>query len=138
MDLGGTSWHRGCCPWCVVPLPMEINLGGLGVHPVPPGLSGAAGALAGDETERLCHVQAFLDFCHLLCNHRGARTSQDFRAGSVSSDLAGAMLPFVCSLGQEAMGKGFDRRQKQTIALLQIYDEWDVIGFFCEDIDLTL
>lgn len=117
---------------------MEINLGGLGIHPVPPGLTGAAGGLSGDETEPWCPVHTFLDFCHLLCNPRGARTSQGFRASSVSSDLAGAMLPFVCSLGQEAVGKGFDRRQKQTIALLQRYDEWDIIGFFCEDIDLTL
>lgn len=36
------------------------------------------------------------------------------------------------------MEKGFDRRQKQTIASLQRYDEWDVIEFFGEDIDLTL
>lgn len=117
---------------------MEINRGGLGVHLVPPGLPGAVGGLAGDKTECLCHVQASLDFCRLLCNHRGARTSRGFRASSVSSDLAGAMLSFVCSLGQEAMGEGFDRRQKQTIALLQRYDEWDIIGFFREDIDLTL
>lgn len=97
---------------------------------MPAGLTGAAGGLAGDETECLCQVHASLDFCRLLCNHRGARTSQAFRASSVSSDLAGATLPFICSLGQEAMGKGFDRRQKQTIALLQRYDEWDIIGFF--------
>lgn len=36
------------------------------------------------------------------------------------------------------MEKGFDSRQKQTIASFQRYDEWDVIEFFGEDIDLTL
>lgn len=61
MGLGGTSWLWGCCPCCVVPLPMEINLGGLGVLLVPPGLSGAAGGLGGDKTEHLCHVHVSLD-----------------------------------------------------------------------------
>lgn len=79
--------------------------------------------LRGDSLVMRLSICVVCTLC-LLCSHTGARTSP------VLSDLAGAMLPFVCSLGQEAMGKRFDRRQKQTIALLQRYDEWDIIGFF--------
>lgn len=117
---GGTWRPRGCWPWRAVPSPTGVRGGGPAELPVPLLLTAAVGGLAGGDELGVRGTRPFISFAGFIIKQRrwgeGSGVSEP---GSVSSDLAGATLPFVCHLGQEAAQKGFDRRQKQTIASLQ-------------------